>query len=132
MTSRSPHITRRALLAALLAVGSSALVTEAEASRKRRRRGRRSHREYRDDDDDDEHEEDYQRAWKALAKGKIKPLSEILQEVKKVIPGDLIEVEFEYQARRPIYELTILSKNGIYYEFKIDAITGATLKMKKK
>lgn len=72
-----------------------------------------------DDDDDDEHEQ----ALEALEKGLVRPLSEILAAVRRYVDGHLIEVEFDRDDGRYIYELEFLQPSGQIIELKVDAQT---------
>ncbi|OJU01213.1 peptidase [Metarhizobium album] len=77
----------------------------------------------RDDDDAREHYE----AQQALKSGKIRPLEEIIATVRKEIPGDIIEIEFENDDGRYIYEMEIIQPSGQIIEIEIDATTKVIL-----
>jgi uncharacterized membrane protein YkoI len=63
------------------------------------------------------------------AKGKILPLSEILSRAKQHKAGEVIDVEFEQKKRRYVYEIEILEASGQVWEVKLDATTGALIKL---
>ena len=119
-------LNRRAALWLLIA-GSVGLLSR-EAHAKRGRRGRHGHRGRYRYGDNYEHD----RAWEAVGSGKAMPLSEIVLEVQKVVPGDIVEVEFDNKSNTPIYKLTILSKSGSYFDVVIDARSGKILNVKKR
>ncbi|MCU7853811.1 MAG: PepSY domain-containing protein [Candidatus Thiodiazotropha sp. (ex Monitilora ramsayi)] len=66
----------------------------------------------------------YLEARRLVAEGKIQPLEAILEQVKSVQPGNVLEVELEEDDDRMIYEIELLDKEGMVWELKIDAVTG--------
>ena len=110
-------MTRRSFVAALLASGALAtgLVTDvARADKKRNGRG----------------EWDHDDAWSARQGGSILPLPEVLAMVRPQIDGKIIEMEFEYEYGRPVYEFKYVNGNGRVRELYVDARTGAIVKDK--
>lgn len=81
-----------------------------------------------DDDDDaaDDAREHYE-AREALRNGKILPLDQIMAAVRKEIAGDIIEIEFDNDDGRFIYELEIIEPSGRVIDVKVDAKTAAIL-----
>ena len=71
--------------------------------------------------------EDYQRARAAVARGEILPLTEILQRVEAETGGRMIEVEFEIEDGRHLYELELIQPDGRIVEVTVDAASGETL-----
>jgi uncharacterized membrane protein YkoI len=63
----------------------------------------------------------------ALQRGEVLPLVKILAIANKEVPGDVIEVELEDEAKALVYEIKILTSTGRVREVKIDARTGAVL-----
>jgi uncharacterized membrane protein YkoI len=53
----------------------------------------------------------------------------ILAIANKEVPGDVIEVELEDEREALVYEIKILTSTGRVREVKIDARTGAVLKI---
>lgn len=76
-------------------------------------------------DDDDQHE------WidldGAISRGEILSLSKILDKVLPQIKGRIVEIEFEHEDGRPIYELYIINSDGRRLEYEIDARTAEIL-----
>ena len=72
--------------------------------------------------------DDSETARRLSAAGEILPLETILEQAQQYQPGRLVEVEFEQQGERYIYEIEILNSNGIVWELKLDARTGQLLK----
>lgn len=78
-----------------------------------------------DDDDDDDHE----RAREALERGAILPLARILDIARAETGGRVIEVEFDEDDGRYIYEVELVTPDGRRVKLEIDAATGAILKI---
>lgn len=76
---------------------------------------------------DDQHE-----ARRLAETGEILPLETILDKARKIQPGKVLEVEFEVDDEKKIYEIEILSTNGIVLELKLDAKTGKLISNKKE
>lgn len=74
-------------------------------------------------------DDDLALARKLSAAGKILPLSEIVLRAKQHKFGEVIDVEFEQKKRRYVYEIEILEANGQVWEVKLDAATGALIKL---
>jgi uncharacterized membrane protein YkoI len=68
----------------------------------------------------------HQDALEALRRGEILPLAKILEISTAQVPGDVIEVEFK---GGPVYEVKILTPDGRIREVKLDARTGALIKI---
>ena len=102
-------IARRALL--LSAFAALALPTDALA-RQGRGRGRGG---------------DHDEAREAVERGEALPLSEILAIVRRVEPGEVIEVELERDHGRLEYEIEVLTPRGRVRKVTLDARTGAIL-----
>lgn len=64
--------------------------------------------------------------------GEIMPLETILERVRAVHPGHVLEVELEAEHGRRIYEIEILDQRGIVWEMKLDAATGERLETEKE
>ncbi len=102
-------IARRALL--ISAIAALALPTDALA-RQGRGRGRGG---------------DHDEAREAVERGEALPLSEILAIVRRVEPGEVIEVELEQDHGRLAYEIEVLTPRGRVRKVTLDARTGAVL-----
>jgi len=68
-------------------------------------------------------------AKRLLAEGRIKPLSEILDAVRRQVPGEMLEVELELEKTGYVYELKLLRPDGKVQEIEADAASGAILKI---
>ncbi len=71
----------------------------------------------------DEHDS----AREALARKEILPLSQILGVVEREVSGRVIEIEFDREDGRYVYEIEVLSRDGRLLELSIDAATGRVL-----
>lgn len=72
-------------------------------------------------------DDDYIEARRLYDSGEILPLEEILKHVRPLQPGKILEVELEKEQGSIVYELEILTGEGIVKEIFIDARTGQLL-----
>jgi uncharacterized membrane protein YkoI len=72
---------------------------------------------------------DHERARKAVAKGEALPLDVMLQHLAKVAPGTVIEVDFEREQGRWVYEFKVLQSDGAIREVEMDAKTAKVLEI---
>jgi len=72
-------------------------------------------------------DEDYIEARQLHDSGKILPLESILKRVRQIHPGKILEIELDREHGKIVYEVEILTKNGIVKEVYIDAETGEIL-----
>lgn len=80
-----------------------------------------------DDDGDDR-----QRARDLRERGEILPLQTILEKAQAERPGRVLEVEFDEEDHQYIYEVQILSPDGVVWEIEINAATGEPLEVERK
>lgn len=107
-------------LAAILAGGS----VPASADRKGHGRGGR---------DDDHHDSyDHEEADLARRSGEIRPLQEILDEVLKSQPGEVVGITFGKEYGMWVYEMKMVTPGGRYLEIYVDAKTGKIIKTEGK
>lgn len=78
----------------------------------------RSHHGFRFSQDD---------AREALRKGKVMPLTAILEIVAKRQPGTVIAVDLEPRATGLIYEIDVITEDGRRRELRLDARSGDIL-----
>lgn len=71
--------------------------------------------------------DDQEQARRALEKGEIRPLDQVLAAVRAVVPGDVVALDLKRKKRRWIYEIKVLTPAGKRREVKIDAATLAIL-----
>lgn len=77
---------------------------------------------------DDHH--DHDRAREALLAGRVLPLEDIVAKVKHDFPGSILDVEFEDEHGRLIYEIKTITTDGRVLKLKYDATTGLLLEAK--
>ncbi|MBV6416746.1 MAG: hypothetical protein CMLOHMNK_01361 [Steroidobacteraceae bacterium] len=65
----------------------------------------------------------------ALRRGEVLPLAKVLAIAAAQVPGDVIEVELESKHGVLVYEIKVLTDTGRVREIKINAGTGAVLKI---
>ncbi|WP_295407690.1 PepSY domain-containing protein [uncultured Thiocystis sp.] len=86
-------------------------------------------------DDDGSRRHDHEHAHRALARGEVRPLAEILARVAAEVPGEVVDVEFErknWQGTRVwIYELKIIAADGRLLEVLVNAATGQILEVEQ-
>ena len=76
-------------------------------------------------------DDDYIEARELLQSGKILSLETILKRVRQEHPGKVLEVEFEKEGGKIVYEIEILSDKGIVKEIYVDAESGNILSAKE-
>ena len=65
--------------------------------------------------------EDADRARRALEKGEIRPLDEVLRAARAAVPGDVVAVDLKRDDGQWRYKLRILGTDGKRRSVKIDA-----------
>lgn len=73
---------------------------------------------------------DHDRAREALRAGRVLPLEEIVAQVRRDFPGGILDVEFEDEHGRLIYEIKTITSDGRVLKLKYDATTGLLLEAK--
>jgi uncharacterized membrane protein YkoI len=68
----------------------------------------------------------------AVEHGHIKPLSELLKEIQKHLPGKVLGVEIEQKGTQWIYEFRVIDTSGRLYEVAVDAATAEILKIEQE
>lgn len=69
-------------------------------------------------------DEHWRNLHKEVEAGRIKSLSSVLSDLEKDYIGQIIEVEFEQEDGRAIYEIEMIGPGGQVVEFEVDAING--------
>lgn len=120
--SMKSQLSRRFFTVAVLtAVLGLVFPTAAKARRGRGRGGR----------DDDDYR-DYEGARRSLERGETVPLSAILEEVRKVVDGDVLDVELLRVEGGPEYKIKMLSRTGKYFLVWVDARTKVIRKLQEQ
>ncbi|MGM0585244.1 MAG: PepSY domain-containing protein [Pseudomonadota bacterium] len=74
-------------------------------------------------------DDDHERARRALERAEVRPLAEILPEVEARLEARVIEVEYEREDGRHLYEFELIAPDGRVLEAYVDAATGEILKV---
>jgi len=69
----------------------------------------------------------YDQARRALSRGDVLAIEDILERLKTQIPGQVLEVEFEQEYDRWMYEIKLIDAQGRRLKAKLDAQTGQVL-----
>ena len=77
-------------------------------------------------------DDDAERARRALERGDVLPLAEVLAAVEQQHPGRVIEVELEEEDGRLVYELKLLAGGGRLLEIYADARTAEVLEVEEE
>ena len=70
-------------------------------------------------------------AQQLQADGVIVPLEQVLEQARTKKPGRLLELELERKRGMLIYEIEIVDKEGLVWEFEFDAATGELIQLKQ-
>ena len=73
---------------------------------------------------------DHERAREALRSGRALPLEAILARVQADFPGDILDVEFEDDDGRIVYEIKTITAEGRVLKLEYDAATGDLLRVR--
>lgn len=69
----------------------------------------------------------YDRARRAVNRGEILPIANLLERLKTRVPGEVVGVEFKSEKGQWVYEFKIIDANGRLLEVYVDARSGAIL-----
>lgn len=67
---------------------------------------------------------DYEQARAAVRRGEILPLEQILKIANAEYPGELVEIELEFDDGLWLYEVELVTDDGRLVEIELDARTG--------
>jgi uncharacterized membrane protein YkoI len=80
----------------------------------------------------DQHDQDHDAARRAVQRGEIRPLVDLLGIVRDKLPGEITGVELERERGRWLYEFRVIDKAGRLFEVYVDAETGDIKNTKEK
>jgi uncharacterized membrane protein YkoI len=80
----------------------------------------------------DQHDHDHDAARRAVQRGEIRPLADLLAIVRDKLPGEITGVELERERGRWMYEFRVIDKAGRLFEVYVDAESGDIKKTKEK
>jgi uncharacterized membrane protein YkoI len=79
-------------------------------------------------DDAHDERESAEEVYAGAKSGVIMPLTKILEKVRKIHPGEVVETKFEHRGAALVYEIYFLDASGRRVEIYVDARTGEVLK----
>ena len=80
-----------------------------------------------DTDDASDNSSQQDQARDAVRKGLVRPLEDVLALVRKTVEGDIVEIEFDDDDGRFVYEIEYVDPSGHLMEIKVDARTLAVI-----
>jgi uncharacterized membrane protein YkoI len=69
---------------------------------------------------------------RAVERGEIRPLADMLSAIRSKLPGEVVGVEIENESGRWQYELRVVDASGRLFEVTMDARTGSIDRIKEK
>lgn len=69
---------------------------------------------------------------RAVETGEIRPLADIIADVRAKLPGDIVGVKVEHEEARWTYEFRVADRQGRLFEVYVDAKTAEILRVKEK
>jgi hypothetical protein len=69
---------------------------------------------------------------RAVERGEIRPLADMLSMIRSKLPGEVVGVEIEHENGRWQYELRVVDASGRLFEVSMDARTGSIDRIKEK
>jgi uncharacterized membrane protein YkoI len=75
---------------------------------------------------------DHDAARRAVERGEIRPLNEILPSLRERVPGEIVGVELDREHGIWVYEIKVLDPGGRRTKVYVDARTGEILKSKSR
>jgi uncharacterized membrane protein YkoI len=75
---------------------------------------------------------DHDDVRRAVERGEIRPLAEILDAVQGKLPGEVAGVEIEQKSGRWLYEFRVVDDKGRLFEVYVDARSGKIERVEEK
>ena len=75
---------------------------------------------------------DHDAARRAVERGEIRALADILTTVRDKLPGEIAGVEIEHEGDRWLYEFRVVDKKGRLFEVYVNARNGEIERVKEK
>jgi uncharacterized membrane protein YkoI len=76
--------------------------------------------------------DDHERAHRAVERGEMKSLADILAIVRDKLPGEVAGVEIEQEDGHWVYEFRVVDSKGRLFDVYVDARSGAIERTKEK
>jgi uncharacterized membrane protein YkoI len=75
---------------------------------------------------------DHDEVRRAVERGEIRPLTEILAATRGKLPGEIAGIEIEQKDGRWVYEFRVVDRQGRLFEVYVDARTAGIERIKEK
>ena len=75
---------------------------------------------------------DHDDARRAVEVGEIRPLADILNTVRRKLPGEVVGVKLERESGSWMYEFRVVDEKGRLFEIHVDAKSSAVERTKEK
>ena len=75
---------------------------------------------------------DHLKARQLVQEGTILPLEQIIERTRLQHPGRILEVEFEQENNRYVYEIELVDEKGQVWELEYDAETGELIEKERE
>jgi len=75
---------------------------------------------------------DHDEARRAVARGEIRPLAELLTMIRDKLPGEITGVEIERRHGQWLYEFHVVDKAGRLFEVYVDPLSGEIRQTREK
>ncbi|MCC6947807.1 MAG: PepSY domain-containing protein [Bradyrhizobiaceae bacterium] len=75
---------------------------------------------------------DHDEAQRAVERGEIRPLAEILNIVQGKLPGEVVRVKLERKGGQWVYEFRVVDSKGRLFEVYVDARNGEIDRVRDK
>ncbi|MFC1684080.1 PepSY domain-containing protein [Pseudomonadota bacterium] len=76
--------------------------------------------------------DDHLKARQLVQEGTILPLEQIIERTRSQHPGRILEVEFEQEHDRYVYEIELVDEQGQVWELEYDAATGELIEKEQE
>jgi hypothetical protein len=76
--------------------------------------------------------DDHLKARQLVQEGAILPLEQIIERTRLQHPGRILEVEFEQEHNRYVYEIELVDETGQVWELEYDAETGELIEKEQE
>lgn len=71
----------------------------------------------------------YDQARRALNRGEVLALPVVIEHLRRLAPGEIVAIEYEYEFERWVYEFKIIDSRGRLQKVHLDARSGELVRM---
>lgn len=76
------------------------------------------------DDSWRDEDRDHDRARRAVLHGEALPVSQMLERLHRLVPGEVVGTRYEFEYDRWVYEFKLITRDGMLQKVHLDARTG--------